>query len=66
MIENADLIPVGWIFLGKFDFLFGQAQVILTDREGEIKADAEDKSAGLVQVHRVLGMSERVVCNFMI
>lgn len=50
VIVEADIIPVGWVSLGKFDFPVGQAQVILDDRGGEIKADAEDKSAGLVQV----------------
>lgn len=50
---EADIIPVGWVSLGKFDFPVGKAQVILDDRGGEIKADAEDKSAGLVQVHGV-------------
>ena len=53
VIVEADIIPVGWVSLGKFDFPVGKAQVILDDRGGEIKADAEDKSAGLVQVHGV-------------
>ena len=53
VIVEADIIPVGWVSLGKFDFPVGKAQVILDDRGGEIEADAEDKSAGLVQVHGV-------------
>ncbi len=34
IIMEADLIPVGWVSLGKFDFPVGQAQVILNDRGG--------------------------------
>ena len=37
VIVEADIIPVGWVSLGKFDFPVGKAQVILDDRGGEIK-----------------------------
>ena len=53
VVVEADLIPKGWVSLGKFDLPAGETRVVLDDRGGEIKADAEDDYSG-VQVHGVM------------
>lgn len=48
MVVEADLVPEGWVSLGKFDFSVGEVQVILDDRGGNIRMDAEDQNLNVI------------------
>ena len=48
VVVEADLVPEGWVSLGKFDFSVGEVQVILDDRGGNIRMDAEDQNLNVI------------------
>ena len=48
VVVEADLVPEGCVSLGKFDFSVGEVQVILDDRGGNIRMDAEDQNLNVI------------------